>query len=225
MQRSTSQDLGPVKDKILQLGSRVEGMLEAAVSALGDRDAHAAEETIASDQRTDALEMELKEACLRLLPLHRSAAADLRYIGTAMKISTHLEQMADEAVGICQCVLEPSEQSQLQARIDFPAMSQLSQKLLRNGLDAFVRQDVALAQEVTAADIEVAALTRLIHREVLILMVENPRTVAHGMWLLAICRHLERIADHVMKIAGRVIFLAERRNGRRPPTPKTSKKP
>ena len=225
MQRPANQQLERVKEKTWKLGGLVEAILDGAVSALMERDARAAEETIALDQEIDALEAELREACLRLLPARRSAATDLRYIGTAMKIGTHLEQMADQAVEICQWALKLNEEPQLQAQIDFAGMSRLSRLLLRKALDAFVRQNVALAHEVIAADVEVVGQRRLVLRELFIFMAEDPRKIGSTMSMVSVSRHLERIADHIMKIAELVVFLVEGRNPRQPTNPKTAKEP
>ncbi len=212
MQRHFHEELQQVKEKTLRLGSLVETMVERAVTALVDRDSRLAEETIRSDDRTDALEVEIDEACLRLLALHQPAAIDLRFITTAMKISTDLERTADQAVNICERAIELNTEPQLKPYIDIPIMSQLAQKMLRDSLDAFVQKDVAKARAVIAADNKVDALKRQVFRELLTFMMEDPRTIPRAIGLLLVSRHLERIADHATNIAEMVVFLAEGRN-------------
>src|SRR5512137_2605616 len=148
MERHFHDELNLVKQKILKLGSLVEDMVAQAVGSLVDRDSQLAEETIAWDRKADALEVEVDEDCIRLLALHQPAAGDLRFITTAMKIISDLERMADQAVNISERALELNEEDQLKPYIDIPIMSQLSQKMLRDSLDAFVRKDATLAREV-----------------------------------------------------------------------------
>ncbi len=212
MQRHFHEELQQVKDKTLRLGSLVESMVERAVAALVDRDSHLAKDTIRSDDRSDALEVEIDEACLRLLALHQPAAIDLRFITTAMKISTDLERTADQAVNICERVIELNAEPQLKPYIDIPIMSQLAQKMLRDSLDAFVQKDAGKARAVIAADNKVDALKRQVFRELLTFMMEDPRTIARAIGLLLVSRHLERIADHATNIAEMVVFLVEGRN-------------
>jgi phosphate transport system protein len=221
MQRHFHEELQQVKEKTLRLGSLVETMVERAVTALVDRDSRLAEATIQSDDRTDALEVEIDEACLRLLALHQPTAIDLRFITTAMKISTDLERTADQAVNICQRAIELNEEPQLKPYIDIPIMSQLAQKMLRDCLDAFVQKDAGKARAVITADNKVDLLKRQVFRELLTFMMEDPRTIARAIGLLLVSRHLERVADHATNIAEMVVFLVEGKNirhaGEHPP--------
>jgi len=220
MQRHFHEELNLVKQKILKLGSLVEDMVAQAVGSLVDRDSRLAEETIAWDQKVDALELEIDEECIRLLALHQPAAGDLRFITTAMKIITDLERMADQAVNISERAIELSEEAQLKPYIDIPIMSQLSQKMLRDSLDSFVRKDAVLAREVVEADNKVDALKDQVFRELLTFMMEDPRTIPRATRLILVSRYLERIADHATNIAEMVVYLAEGKNIRHAPHPK-----
>jgi len=217
MPRHFHEELEQMKEKLLKLGSLVETMVERAVASLVDRDSRLAEEIIASDDRVDALDLEIDEDCLRLLALQQPAAKDLRFITTAMKITTDLERMADQAVNICQRAIELNEEPQLKPYIDIPMMSQLSQKMLRDSLDAFVRRDAELARQVIPADNKVDALKNQVFRELLTFMMEDPRTIPRAIRLILVSRHLERIADHATNIAEMVVFLVEGKSIRHAP--------
>jgi len=219
MQRHFHEELELVKQKTLKLGSLVETMVERAVASLVDRDSRQAEDIIAADEKVDALDIEIDEDCLRLLALHQPTAGDLRFITTAMKITTDLERMADQAVNICQRAIELNEEPQLKPYIDIPIMSQLSQKMMRDALDAFVRRDAALAREVIPADDKVDALRNQIFRELLTFMMEDPRTIPRAIRLILVSRHLERIADHATNLAEMVVYLAEGKIIRHAPNP------
>jgi phosphate transport system protein len=214
MTRYFHEELEQVKEKVLRLGSIVEIMVENAVTSLVDRDSRLAEDTIAADERADQLEVEIDEDCVRMLALYQPAAGDLRFLTTAMKVSTDLERMADQAVNISERALELNEESQLKPYIDIPIMSQLAQKMLRECLDAFVRKDVALAREVIEADNKVDALKNQVFRELLTFMMGDTSTIPRAIGLLLVSRHLERVADHATNIAEMVIFLVEGKNVR-----------
>jgi phosphate transport system protein len=220
MQRHFHEELELVKEKTLRLGSLVETMVERAVSSIVDRDSRLAEEVIASDDKVDALDVEIDADCLRLLALQQPAAKDLRFITTAMKITTDLERMADQAVNICERAVELNEEPQLKPYIDIPIMSQLAQKMMRDALDAFVRRDAELARQVIPADNKVDGLKDQIFRELLTFMMEDPRTIPRAIRLILISRHLERIADHATNIAEMVVFLVEGKNIRHVPPQK-----
>jgi len=219
MERHFHEELELVKEKTLKLGSLVETMVGRAVASLVDRDSRLADEVIASDQKVDFLDVEIDQDCLRLLALHQPAAKDLRFITTAMKITTDLERMADQAVNICERAIELNEEPQLKPYIDIPIMSQLSQKMMREALDAFVRRDAELARQVIPEDNKVDALKEQIFRELLTFMMEDPRTIPRAIRLILVSRHLERIADHATNIAEMVVFLVEGKNIRHVPPP------
>ncbi len=225
MPRHFHEELEQVKEKTLKMGSLVETMVEQAVASLVDRDSRLAEEIIASDQKVDTLDVEIDEDCLRLLALQQPAAKDLRFITTAMKITTDLERMADQAVNICQRAIELNEEPQLKPYIDIPIMSQLSQKMLRDSLDAFVRRDADLARQVIPADNKVDALKNQVFRELLTFMMEDPRTIPRAIRLILVSRHLERIADHATNIAEMVVFLVEGKTIRHAPYEKETGRP
>ncbi len=219
MTRHFHDELEDVRQKTLKLGSLVETMVEQAVTSLVDRDSRLAEETIAADKKADTLEVEINEDCIRLLALNQPAAIDLRFITTAMKISTDLERMADQAVNISQRALELNEDPQLKPYIDIPLMSQMAQKMLRDSLDSFVRKDVALALEVIETDNKVDALKDQIFRELLTFMMEDPRTITRAIRLILVSRYLERVADHATNVAEMAVYLVEGKNIRHAPYP------
>jgi phosphate transport system protein len=212
MTRHFHEELDQIKEKVLKLGSLVETMVENAVASLVDQDSRLAEETIASDNKADHLDVEIDDDCVRMLALHQPTAIDLRFITTAMKVSTDLERMADQAVNISQRAIELNEEPQLKPYIDIPIMSRLAQKMLRECLDAFVRRDVELAREVIEADNKVDALKNQVFRELLTFMMGDTSTIPRAIRLLLVSRHLERVADHATNIAEMVVFLVEGRN-------------
>ncbi|HWT77767.1 MAG TPA: phosphate signaling complex protein PhoU [Candidatus Acidoferrum sp.] len=219
MPRHFHEELEQVKEKTLKLGSLVETMVENAVSSLVDRDSRLADQTIESDRIVDSLEVEINEDCIRLLALQQPAAKDLRFITTAMKITTDLERTADQAVNICERAIELNEGPQLKPYIDIPIMSQLAQKMMREALDAFVQRDPELARRVIPEDNKVDALKDQIFRELLTFMMEDPRTIPRAICLILVSRHLERIADHATNVAEMVVFLVEGKNIRHAASP------
>ena len=78
--------------------------------------------------------------------------------------------------------------------------------MLHDALDAFVRQDIALARAIPAQDDEVDGLYNQISRELLVLVMANPRRIAQANYLLWVAHNLERAADRVTNICERVLF-------------------
>lgn len=189
------------------MGGLVEKQIADAMRALVDRDVEVARQAIERDQRVDQLEIELDEACIRILALHQPAARDLRLVTTALKISTDLERIGDQAENICERAIELAAEPRLKPYVDLPRMGELAQKMVRECLDAYVREDAELALRVCHEDDEMDALTDQVSRELVTYMAENPAAIARAMRLSFIAKYLERIGDHATNIAEMVVYM------------------
>ena len=221
MQRHFDQELAELKSQILRMGSLVESQIEGSIKALVDRDVDLASRIIERDTVVNGLDVDIDENCIRLLALQAPAARDLRFVTTAMKISTELERMSDLAENICERVIELNEESQLKPYIDIPRMANWTMRMVRESLDAFVRSDAALARKVCADDDFVDNLTHQLFRELLSFMIENPATITRAIRLTFIGKYLERIADHATNIAEMVIFMVKGKSIRHLSVPAT----
>ena len=101
----------------------------------------------------------------------------------------------------------------LKPLIDIPRMATLAQGMVKDALDAFINQNVALARQVGEHDEEVDQLRDQIFRELLTYMNASgqPDTVDRGIYLILVSRHLERIGDHASNIAENVAYLTQAR--------------
>jgi phosphate transport system protein len=203
------EDLKRLREDILYMGGLVEDQIQKAVSSLVDRDSALAETIIERDHEVNRLDVGIDDLCIQLLALHQPAARDLRFITTALKITTDLERIGDMAVNICERALELNEEPQLKPYIDIPRMARTSERMIRESLDAFVREDTDLALKVCKDDQEVDDLNSQIFRETISFMIEDPHTINRAMKISSISKYLERIADHATNIAEMVVFMVK----------------
>ncbi|MDF0645868.1 MAG: phosphate signaling complex protein PhoU [Nitrospira sp.] len=209
MQRHFDQELAELRTQILRMGALVERQIEGSIQALVNRDVHLASRIIERDALVNGLDVEIDETCIRLLALQAPAASDLRFITTAMKISTELERMSDLAENISERVIELNGEPQLKPYIDIPSMSSWTMRMVGECLEAFVRSDAALARKVCADDDVIDDLTHQLFRELLSFMLEKPGTITRAIRLTFIGKYLERIADHATNVAELVIYMVE----------------
>jgi phosphate transport system protein len=209
MYKVFDEELRELKEKILFEGSLVEKAVRNAIKALLGRDSELARRVIEDDDLINTKEVEIEEFCIKLLALRQPAAKDLRFITTAVKINYDLERMGDMAVNVCERVLDLNLEPQLKPYIDLPEMAEIAQMMVKESLEAFVKEDVELAWKVTNEDEKVDQLTEQIFRELLTYMSEDLKTISRSTRLLFIAKYLERLADHAVSIAELVIFLVE----------------
>jgi phosphate transport system protein len=194
-------------DKLQQMGSLVEESIARTIEALKTQNLELAQAVIDGDDLIDDLEEEIEAKCLEVIATQQPMAKDLRRVATLFKMINDLERMADYATSIAKITLRIGQQPLIKPLVDIPRMAFLSQKMVKQALDAYVREDINLAAEVGKDDDEVDKLFGQIFRELLTIMMENPKTITQATHLLFVGRWLERISDHATNIAEDVIFL------------------
>lgn len=203
------EELRNLKDKILKMGFSVEAAIRDSIKSLVERDSELAREVIRNDHQINALDVEIDEESIRLIAIRQPKAGDLRFITTAMKITTDLERMGDLAVDISERAIELNEEPPLKPYIDIPRMAEIAQGMLRDVLDAFVRKDTSLAYDVINHDDEVDNLNLQIFHELLLFMIQDPKLVSRAVKITYISKYLERIADHATNISEMVVYMVE----------------
>ena len=214
--RHFEEDLGQLKTRLLEMGGLAEDRLRLAVRGLVERDLAALQTVLTGDLDINQLHIEIDDRCFKLLALQQPMAADLRAIVAAVKINSELERVGDLAVNIAEAALRYVHQPPVKELIDIPRMAELAQDMLRDALDAFVRRDLTLAQEVLSQDDALDALTTPVFRDLLGYMLRDSQTIEPALDLILISRHLERIGDHATNVAEDVIFMVSARDVRHP---------
>lgn len=112
MHRHLNDKIEQLKEQVIRMGVLVQEQIADSVKALIERDVEQARRTIANDHRVNAMDVEIDENGIRLLALYQPEARDLRFITTAMKITTDLERMGDLSVDICERAIELASEPQ-----------------------------------------------------------------------------------------------------------------
>jgi len=212
--RHFQEELDLLKTRLLEMGGLAEDRVRLAMRGLVDRDLAVEERVLTSDAAINQLHIEVDDRCFKLLALHQPMAVDLRAIVAAVKINSDLERVGDLAVNIAEAALRYLQHPPVKELIDIPRMAVIAQGMLRDALDAFVRRDVALAQNVLNRDDELDLLKSLVFRELLGYMLRDQTTIKPSLDLILISRHLERIGDHATNIAEDVIFMVSAKDVR-----------
>ncbi|MBK5281560.1 MAG: phosphate signaling complex protein PhoU [Nitrospiraceae bacterium] len=208
-QRHFDDELADLKTKLLRMAGLAEDQIDKALTALVTRDSALARQVIERDHQVNALDVEIDEESILLLALHQPAAHDLRLVTTMMKIATELERISDLAENVCERAIELNDEPQLKPYIDIPRMGNLARKMVKESIDAFVKDDAVLARKVLLDDDYVDDLMEQLFRELLSFMLEDTRTISRAIRLSFIAKYLERMADHATNIAELVVYLVE----------------
>ena len=205
--RHFQEELEALQARLLEMGGLAEERVRSAVQGLAVRDPALIDKVLRGDEPINEFHIEIDNRCFTLLALHQPMATDLRAIVAAVKINTDLERVGDLAVNIAEAARRYAGHAPVKKLIDIPQMGDIAQGMLRDALDAFVRRETVLAQQVLNQDDVLDALKTKVFRELLTYMLHDPTTVEPALDLILMSRHLERIGDHATNIAEDVIFM------------------
>ena len=190
------------------MGEIVQVAIKDAVDALAKRDKGLARMVMDGDDAIDRMQVEIEDRCISLIARQQPVATDLRILGTGLKITTDLERIGDHAFDIAKIVLLIGDEPLIKPLVDIPRMAEIAQKMLNDSLQAYLKLDIELAEQVCRADDRVDELYNQVFRELLTYMLEDTKKIKQATQLIFVARYLERIADHSTNVAEWVIYLA-----------------
>jgi phosphate transport system protein len=208
IRKTFEHEIQQVKDEVLLLGSMVEHAIIASVDVLKKRDIKGAEKIVAEDAEINKKRFAIENQLMILIATQQPMAHDLRLLASTMEIISELERMGDYAKGIANINIRMGEDTLLKPLIDIPRMAQLGADMLHRSLTAFVKEDVAAAQAIPAEDDEVDELYNQIYHELMLFIIQDPKSIERANLLLWVAHNLERVADRVTNICERTIFIA-----------------
>lgn len=209
MDQEYEAELRHLREQILLMGTRVEGMIASSIQALVEHDTPLARRTMEQDNLINRMEMDIDELCMRVLARRQPVASDLRFITTALKLVTDLERIGDLGVNICERVIELNGEPMLAPYLSLSRMAELVGGMVRGALDAFVDSDVDAARRIIEQDRTADAYYSQIFRTLLTYMMEDPRNISRALRVLSIARYLERVGDHATNLSELVVFMVK----------------
>lgn len=207
VRQSFHEQLENLQHDLLKMGVFVSEAIRLSVQSLSKGDIALARKVIEGDDTVDAMMIDIEKRCLQLMALQQPMASDLRAVGTALKIVTDLERMADHATDIAKVTIRLEGQRLIKELIDIPRMAELVQVMTREALEAYVNRDVARATRMIALDDEIDATYKRIFDELLTIMQTQPENVKQATYLLLCAIYLERVGDHATNLGEWTIYM------------------
>jgi phosphate transport system protein len=206
---SFERQLSEVEEDMLVMAGMVERAIERSIEALKNRDIELARVVIVEDIEINKKRYDTEEKCLELLATQQPMAHDLRTIVAVLHIIVDLERMGDHAEGIAKIAIMLADDPPLKPYIDIPRMAEVATRMLTQSLDAFKRRDVELARKTCDDDDLVDQLYDQVYHELIVFMLNDPRTIERATHITWIAHNLERIADRVTNICERVVYMEQ----------------
>ncbi len=202
------RDLEAIQAQVMRMGGLVEAAILDAAMSLENRDVELAEKVRAGDKVVDDLERKVNDAAERTIALRAPVSRDLRTILTVLRLAASLERVGDYAKNIAKRTSVLSEMTVISgADTAIRRMAREVQGMLHDTLDAYMRGDAALAEDVRQRDHDVDQMYNALFREFLTFMMEDPRNITACMHLHFIAKNIERMGDLVTNMSEQVIYL------------------
>jgi phosphate transport system protein len=206
MRTHFQQELRHLQDELLVTGSMVTQALRDSLDILKRQDLDHARQLIADDRLINQKRYAIENDCLTLIATQQPMARDMRLIAGIMEIASELERIGDYAKGIGRITLYIGREPLVKPLVHMPQMCDIVVEMLRDALDAFITQDAQKAREIPKRDDAVDTLYNTINRELIDVIVANPKKIDNANYLSWAAHNLERAADRVTNICERVIY-------------------
>lgn len=207
--RHFHEELDTLQERLLEMAGLVEESIAKATHAVLQGDASAVGEIRRTDDRVDALEVEIDERVIELLALQQPMATDLRQIVATNKVSNDLERMGDHAVNIAKAVSRLQGAPAIPTVRELAEMVEVTRGMVSDALASYVSRNPETARTVCSTDDLVDDLKRSMFRILVTHMLEDAKRISGALELLLVSQNLERIADLATNIAEDVVFLVE----------------
>jgi len=200
------QEMHHLQEQVLVLGNMAERAVRSSVDALARRDLLEARRILGEDHLIIERRFDLENEILTLIAPQPPLAGDLRKLASMLELVSELERIADYAKGIANVAVMIGAEPLVKPLVDIPLMAEVSCGMLNRALEAFARWDVELARTVPKQDEEVDVLYDRIYRDLIAVIVKDPRTLDQAIRLSWVAHNLERVADRVSNLCERVVF-------------------
>jgi phosphate transport system protein len=205
--RALAEEREAIELDLLEMVNKAVAMFNLSVRSLNQLDRDMARDALKADDEIDRLDLEIEERCLDVLALQQPMGSDLREIGTVLKIITDIERVGDLSVDIAKITLKVDR---LMGRSDFVDLLKLASvvtRMLTESAQMFSRKSAEGLELIAQLEDEVDDMYREFRSQTHEYMVANPEQVVGASWMLLALHHIERVADHALNIAERVVFM------------------
>jgi phosphate transport system protein len=205
MRSRFDEELALLHTELMEMGAMCECAIAGAAKALIEGDNALADKAIAVEGEIDLKELKIESLCLKLLLQQQPVATDLRQISSALKMITDMERIGDQAADIAE-ITRLSHIKATDNTLHIGEMARATIQMVTDSIDAYVQQDLQLAQSVIDFDDVVDNLFDKVKHELIELIGRDPSRGEFVVDLLMIAKYFERIGDHATNIAEWVEF-------------------
>lgn len=200
------EHLRAIVDDVVRLTGWVRRALASATLALLEADRRLAELVIDGDDRIDQLTTDIEERVFTLMATQQPVAGDLRQLVATLRIIADLERIGDLAVHVAKVARMREPESAVPDRMQptIRSMARVADAMIEAVAHVVAERDVVAAADLERRDDELDELHRRLFSKVL--SDSWPHGVEAAIDLALLSRYYERIGDHAVSLARRLVF-------------------
>ncbi|RCW65365.1 phosphate signaling complex protein PhoU [Saliterribacillus persicus] len=202
-------EISKLKSMIIDLANGAGEQLENAVTALYSSDVNTAKQLIEDDKKLDKIDFNINEAAILLIARQQPVASDLRRLIVAIRISSDLERMADNAKNIAKSTIHLGEEHGIEIHQSIKDMKDIALKMIDIAVKAYDNEDITLARKLAELDDVLDGMYATMLRELLEETATNPQKIQHIMQMAFSGRYVERFGDHATNIGEDIMYLVK----------------
>lgn len=199
-------ELKALNDKLIEMGSLVEGAIKNTITIITNGEYDKLETSRIIEEKINTMEREIQNYCLNLLLLQSPVAGDLRTVSAALKMITDLERIGDQAIDIAEMSTYLKDCENIYSMTHLSEMAERSSNMVTTAIDAFVKKDLKLAKTVATMDDAIDDLFNKVKQEVIDIINANKELDQQAIDVLLIAKYFEKIGDHAENIGEWVVF-------------------
>lgn len=199
--------LRDLEGELQQMAVMVGSAVRESMDALKNRDLETSKRIVHDDIQVNRKRFEIEERCIRIIATQQPMAVDLRILAAIINIITDLERIGDHAEGTAKISLAIGDAPLVKPLVDLPKMAEKAVSMLERCMKAFLDRDIETARKICNEDDEVDAYYDQIYKDLVLLMIENPKLIKDATYLIWAAHNIERVADRVTNIAERVVYM------------------
>ena len=213
LRREFDRKLEAIEAKVIELFAIVAEDLPVVTQALLSGSHEVIGQLAEREQAIDALYLEIDQQVSREILLQAPVASDLRFLLSVLRIAPELERAHD-----LECHIASYAAHALSAGLSprcrglVERMGDLASDMWRQAADSWYQRDDSAASALAQADNEMDAL----HASLVAELASGQMALPETMEMTLVARFYERLGDHAVNIARRVIYLAGPRTGQPP---------
>lgn len=199
-------ELAALKQKVTEMGTRIDTAYVNLFEALGVKDKETLETILKSDRIVNDMERGIESQCLYLITKQQPLARDLRTVSASLKVVTDMERIGIHLSDMAELLLRLNIPELSDFSDSLPVMVEKTRKIVHDAVEVFVNRQMEDAKEVIDADDEIDDLFNCVKEDLVSLLREEKKTPDECVDILMLTKYLEKIGDHAVNIAEWEIF-------------------